>query len=75
MIEIAKVKCPAKQRPTNLPEHVAAAREIRDVWLEQMNAENIVEAGKYSPARCLEEKRASLGVLAMSIMASLPESC
>jgi len=60
-----------KERAKNLPEHVAAAREIRDRWLEQMNAGGVVEKGKYDPTRLVEAGPTVLGPLAQSILAGI----
>jgi GNAT superfamily N-acetyltransferase len=45
------VAAPKKERPKNLPEHIAAAREIRDRFLDSPLAAALVEQGKYCPAR------------------------
>lgn len=58
-------------RPKNAPEHVAAAREIRDRWLEQMNASGVVEAGKYDPTRMLEASGSVLGPVATALLAAV----
>jgi len=45
-----------KPRVKNDPKHVAAARELRDRWLEQVNAGQVLEAGqgKYEVSRALQ---------------------
>jgi len=63
---------PAKvERPKNLPQHVAAARELRDRWLEQVNAAGIVEGGKYDPTRILAATPTTLGQIASALMAGV----
>jgi hypothetical protein len=56
---------PAKEKPAkaprqkvkNDPRHVAAARELRDRWLERVNADPsaLVSSGKYEVARLVDE--------------------
>jgi hypothetical protein len=42
-----------KPRAKNVPEHVVAARELRDRFLEQLNTLGITEQGRYDPSRAL----------------------
>jgi len=62
-----------KTRPKNLPEHVAAARELRDRWLEELNAAGICEGGKYDPTRAreLEAGPGEVSALAAAMMARM----
>jgi hypothetical protein len=59
-----KVKEPKKKRK-NDPKLVSAARELRDRWLEQVNAEGgerlIVGSGKYDVSRALPSAAAREG--------------
>lgn len=48
-----KVKRPPKPRVKNNPAHVAAAREVRDRYLEQFNSGMVLPNGKYEVARAL----------------------
>jgi hypothetical protein len=51
-----KPKREPKVKVKNDPRLVAAARELRDRWLEQVNARPLVARGKYEVSRALEEK-------------------
>lgn len=53
---VAKPK-PAKQRVKNDPRYVAFARELRDRYLDQVNADPglLLPAGKYEVARALPD--------------------
>lgn len=52
--EAPKPKRAAKPRAKNDPKHVAAARELRDRYLEQINTQPLLENGKYDVSRALE---------------------
>ena len=55
LAEPAKPKRPPKPRQINDPKHVAAARELRDRYLEQINADaSALPVGKYDVSRALE---------------------
>ncbi len=58
-----KQKTP-RVKPKNDPRHVAAARELRDRWLEEVNAGRHLPAseGKYEISRSISEKQAQLEV-------------
>lgn len=60
-----------KPRAKNVPEHVAAAREIRDRWLEGLNAAGLVEGGKYDPTRDAAAAPTALGGLASAMLERL----
>lgn len=49
-----------KTRPKNQAGHVAAARELRDRFLEQINASGVVEQGRYDPSRSLSAAPSAL---------------
>jgi hypothetical protein len=56
-IEPAKEKSKREKKPKqkNDPKLVAAARELRDRWLEQVNAHPILAHGKYDATRMVQE--------------------
>lgn len=64
-------KKPTKPRPKNLPEHVAAARELRDRYLEQLNEQRIEETGKYDPTRQIDATPTQTSRLATDMMKQL----
>ncbi|MCI0366699.1 MAG: hypothetical protein L0219_22780 [Phycisphaerales bacterium] len=51
-----KAKRPKKERKVNDPKYIAAARELRDRYLEQANADRMLPSahGKYDVSRQLE---------------------
>ena len=61
----AKEPKPKPQRVKNDPRYAAAAREIRDRWLEKITREPdlLAPAGKYDLARHLPDEQASLPVV------------
>ena len=52
-LEPPKAKAPRKPRQKNDPKYIAAARELRDRYLEQVNANRLLPAaqGKYDVSR------------------------
>ncbi len=56
LLEPAKVKKPRKKRQKHDPKFVAAARELRDRYLEQVNEGRLLpgDVGKYDVSRMLE---------------------
>lgn len=52
----AKPKREPKPKVKNDPKLVAAARELRDRWLEQVNAAPLVGHGKYEVSRAIEDQ-------------------
>jgi hypothetical protein len=48
---------PKREKVKADPKHVAAARELRDRYLEQFNAGRVLPAGKYEVARQIEGPR------------------
>ena len=56
-----KPKRPTKPRQVNDPKHVAAARDLRDKYLEQLNAHRALPSayGKYDVSRQLEAPQAT----------------
>ena len=46
------------------PKFAAAARELRDRWLEQVNATPIESRGRYEVGRLIEQKPAPVRLLA-----------
>ena len=61
--ELAKPKRPRKPRQKHDPKYVAAARELRDRYLEEMNSGNLLPPaaqGKYDVSRQLEAAPSSL---------------
>jgi hypothetical protein len=65
--ELVEVREP-KKRAKNLPDHVAAARELRDRFLEQVNAAGMIEQGKYDPSRQLDATPTAASQLAAAMM-------
>jgi hypothetical protein len=55
-----------RQRVKNDPKHIAAARELRDRWLERVNADPsiLTSSGKYDVARALESSPQRTTVIA-----------
>jgi hypothetical protein len=51
---VEKPKKEAKVRMKNDPRMVAAARELKDRWLEQLNATPLLGCGKYEVSRRLD---------------------
>jgi hypothetical protein len=59
-VHVGKPKREKKPKLKNDPQHVAAARELRDRYLEQFNAEGagrVLPAGRYDVAVALPEGR------------------
>jgi len=54
---IEKPKREKKPKPKHDPRLVAAARELKDRWLEQVNAEPIIVLGKYDVTRVIDERK------------------
>ena len=54
-----KPKREPKQRPKSDPRLIAAARELRDRWLEEVNSGNYLPGsqGKYDVSRALESTK------------------
>jgi hypothetical protein len=52
-------RAPSAPRPKNDPRHVAAARELRDRWLEEVNAERYLPRaqGKYDVSRAIAHQK------------------
>lgn len=70
----AAIKQAPKPRVRNTPEHVAAAREIRDRWLEELNEMDIAEGGSFDPSRNIDAAPTAMGTLASRIMGRLTEA-
>lgn len=51
--EVQAKKKPAKPRAKVSAEHKAQSRELRDRFLEELNAQGLIESGKYDPSRLL----------------------
>jgi hypothetical protein len=51
-----RVKAEPKPKMKNDPRLVAAARELRDRWLEQVNATPLLSCGKYDVSRFIETR-------------------
>ena len=68
----ATVKAPRPKRKAD-PKLIAAARELRDRWLEKVNEDPslILPAGKYDVARQLPDEREALPVVEVK---ALPEA-
>jgi GNAT superfamily N-acetyltransferase len=58
---VEKAKAEPKRKVKNDPKLVAAARELRDRWLEWANATPLVPHGKYDVSRAIEERVNALG--------------
>ncbi len=67
----AKPKREPKKKAKNDPKFVAAARELRDRYLEQMNTSPLLSQGKYDVSRTLSEVEGSRALGAQPIR-SLP---
>ena len=63
-----------KQKPKNDPRLVAAARELRDRWLEQVNSgQYLPEAeGRYDVSRAIEANQSTSNARIVSIIPALP---
>jgi GNAT superfamily N-acetyltransferase len=72
--ELAEVKAKPepKKRVKNDPRLVAAARELRDRWLEQVNATPVLSHGKYDVSRALEARQPNTVVAIARAMPVLP---
>ena len=53
-VEVEKPKREPKVKQKNDPRLIAAARELRDRWLEQVNATPLLASGKYDVSRAIE---------------------
>jgi GNAT superfamily N-acetyltransferase len=62
VFEQAKPKPQPKPRAKNDPKLVAAARELRDRWLEQVNTTPLLPQGKYDVSRALPDATATVNV-------------
>jgi hypothetical protein len=51
---VVKKEKPKREKVKNDPRLVSAARELRDRWLEQVNARQLVGEGKYDVSRAIE---------------------
>ena len=53
-----------RSKPKNDPKHVAAARELRDRWLERVNADPslLASGGKYDVSKALAAPAAQVAV-------------
>ena len=76
MAEPAKPKSPPKPRQKNDPKLVAAARELRDRWLEHVNSGQALleDAGKYDVSRALPAMSAVELPDASSSLKALPNA-
>jgi len=70
--EPAKPKRVMKPRAKNDPKHVAAARELRDRYLEQVNTRRLLAQGKYDVSRALAGPFASDATPAGAGLRELP---
>jgi hypothetical protein len=52
-VQTSRRETPKREKVKADPKHVAAARELRDRWLEQVNASPLIAQGKYDVARQL----------------------
>ena len=66
-----KAKREPKRKAKNDPRLVAAARELRDRWLEQVNATPLIAVGKYDVTRMIE---ANASDAPLSIVSTVVES-
>jgi hypothetical protein len=66
-----KPKREPRTKARNDPKHVAAARELRDRWLEEINHTPMLGQGKYDVSRALPEPARST-VIVTSAPAELP---
>jgi hypothetical protein len=57
---VEKPKPPKRAHVKNDPRHVAAARELRDRYLEQFNSGVVLGNGKYDVARALPSRPAAM---------------
>jgi hypothetical protein len=62
-VEKAKREKPKREKVKADPAHVAAARELRDRWLEKFNSGQVLPAGKYHVAVALPEMRQAVKAL------------
>jgi hypothetical protein len=56
VVEKPKREKPARQKVKADPKHVAAARELRDRYLEQFNSGKLLAHGKYDVSRQIEAR-------------------
>lgn len=70
-VEQAKVAPEPRRKKKNDPRLVAAARELRDRWLEQVNTMPLLGSGKYDVSRVIEGA-GEAGVVAEHVIAALP---
>ena len=59
VVTVEKPKREKKPKPKHDPRLVAAARELKDRWLEQVNARLIVVEAKYDVTRAIDNSRQS----------------
>ncbi len=65
-----KPKREKKAKPKNDPRLVAAARELRDRWLEQVNTTPLLPSGKYEVARTIDDQTCVEMVEPMKLIAA-----
>ena len=58
VVEKPKREKPTREKVKNDPKHVAAARELRDRYLERFNSNLVLGNGKYEIARALPAPQA-----------------
>jgi hypothetical protein len=62
VVEVENPKKEPKAKQVNDPAMVAAARELRDRWLEQVSATPLIGCGKYEVSRVIGEAAAVEGI-------------
>jgi hypothetical protein len=70
----AKPAKPKREKVKADPKLVAAARELRDRWLERVNADPaaLLSEGKYDVSRAIADRRAEHEALPVAVVRQLP---
>jgi hypothetical protein len=68
---VEKVEKPKREKQKNDPQLVAAARELKDRWLEHLNATPLLAQGKYDIGRAIESNQSGSRPTVISIVPAL----